>query len=181
MGVKQQQGKAYQPDLFDEALKKALRLGAIGDGDTGSDALEERQAPTAWDQQRALTRCLMDQVASSANLEQAYRRVKANKGAPGTDGMSVEDLKAWLAEHRDAFVRELVEGRYKPQPVRRVEIPKPDGGVRQLGIPTVVDRLVQQALLQVLQPILDLTFSESSFGFRPGRGAHGPSSEPEST
>ncbi len=173
MGVKRQQGKAYQQDLFDEALKKVLRPGAIGEGGTGSGAFEEQQAHAAWDQQRALTRCLMDRVASSANLEQAYKRVKANKGAPGIDAMSVEDLQAWLAEHRDAFVKELLEGRYKPQPVRRVEIPKPDGGIRQLGIPTVADRLVQQALLQVLQPILDPTFSGSSFGFRPGRGAHG--------
>ncbi len=172
MSVERQQGGAYQGDLFDEALMKALRHGAPGDGGTGAGACAEPQALTALEQQRALTQDLMERVVSSANLNQAYKRVKANKGAPGVDGMTVQDLRAWLAENKDRLVTQLVRGDYQPQPVLGVEIPKPDGGVRQLGIPSVVDRLVQQAILQVLQPILDPSFSASSFGFRPGRSAH---------
>ncbi len=172
MSVGRQQGRDYQRDLFDEALLKALRHGAPGDGGTGTGAREERQALTALAQQRALTQDLMERVVASANLNHAYKRVKANRGAPGVDGMTVNDLRLWLAGNKDALVAQLVQGRYRPQPVRGVELPKPGGGVRQLGIPTVVDRLVQQAILHVLQPILDPTFSTSSFGFRPGRGAH---------
>jgi RNA-directed DNA polymerase len=172
MSVERQQGGAYQGDLFDEALLKALRPGAPGDGGTGAGACAERQAPTALAEQRALTQGLMEGVAASANLNQAYRRVKANKGAPGAHGMTVQDLRPWLADHKDALVAQLVRGDYRPRPVLGVEIPKPGGGVRLLGIPTVVDRLVQQAILQVLQPILDPSFSASSFGFRPGRSAH---------
>ena len=172
MSVERQQGGAYQGDLFDEALLKALRHGAPGDGGTGTGVCAERQALAALDQQRALTQGLMERVAASANLNQAYKRVKANKGAPGVDGMTVQDLRPWLADHKDKLVAQLVRGDYRPQPVLGTEIPKPGGGVRHLGIPTVVDRLVQQAILQVLQPILDPTFSGSSFGFRPGRSAH---------
>ena len=99
--------------------------------------------------------------------------MKANKGAAGVDGMTVDDLQRLdrRAQAR-SLIASLLDGTYQPQPVRGVEIPKPGGGVRQLGIPTVVDRLVQQAILQVLEPLLDPTFSASSFGFRPGRGAH---------
>jgi len=172
MSVERQQGGAYQGDLFDEALLKALRHGATGDGGTGAGAHEERQALAALDQQRALAQDLMERVAGSANLNQAYKRVKANKGAPGVDGMTVQDLRPWLVKHKDMLVTSLVRGDYRPQPVLGTEIPKPGGGMRLLGIPTVVDRLVQQAILQVLQPILDPSFSGSSFGFRPGRSAH---------
>ncbi len=172
MSVEQQQGRAYQGDLFDEALLKALRPGASGDGGAGTDASEERQAPAVLEQQRALTQDLMERVAASANLNHAYKRVKANKGAPGVDGMTVQDLRPWLACHKDALVAELVRGTYRPRPVKGKKVPKPGGGMRQLGIPTVIDRLVQQAILQVLQPILDPSFSGSSFGFRPGRSAH---------
>jgi RNA-directed DNA polymerase len=173
MGVKRQQGSGDQRDLFDEALKASLRHGASGEGGTGTGAIVERQAPTAWDQNRALTQYLMEEVASSANLNQAYKRVKANKGAPGVDGMTVSDLRLWIAENRERLIASLLDGSYRPQVVRGVDIPKPDGkGVRRLGIPTVVDRLVEQAIAQVLEPILDPTFSASSFGFRPGRGAH---------
>jgi RNA-directed DNA polymerase len=115
----------------------------------------------------------MEEVASSANLNQAYKRVKANKGAPGVDGMTVSDLRGWIAINREKLIVLLLDGSYRPQPVRGVEIPKPDGkGLRQLGIPTVVDRLVQQAISQVLELKFDPTFSGSSFGFRPGRSAH---------
>lgn len=139
---------------------------------TGNDVGGERQAFAARSEGRALTQELMERVCQSDNLNQAYQRVKANKGAPGVDGMSVGQLRGWALTHKEALIAALLAGEYQPQPVRGVQIPKPGGGVRQLGIPTVVDRLVQQAMLQVLEPILDPTFSASSFGFRPGRGAH---------
>jgi RNA-directed DNA polymerase len=172
MGVKRQQGSADQKDLFDEALQASLRHGATGDGGTRSGAFEEPQASAAWERQRASTQHLMEQVVGSANLNLAYKRVKANKGAAGVDGMSVGDLLAWIKVNRERLIASLCDGSYQPQTVRGVEIPKPGGGMRQLGIPTVVDRLVQQAILQVLEPLLDPTFSSSSFGFRPGKSAH---------
>jgi RNA-directed DNA polymerase len=173
MVVKKQQGGGDQMDLFDEILKASLRPGATGESGTGPEAYEERQAATAWDQNRALTQHLMEEVASSANLNRAYKRVKANGGSPGVDGMTVADLRSWTSFNRERLIASLLDGSYRPQAVRGVEIPKPGGkGMRQLGIPTVVDRLVQQAILQTLEPILDPTFSPSSFGFRPGRGAH---------
>jgi RNA-directed DNA polymerase len=119
-----------------------------------------------------LTNDLMERVCDPKNLNQAYKRVKANGGAPGVDGRRVTELNPWLAEHKQDLIRSLLEGSYRPELVLAVEIPKADGGTRQLGIPTVVDRLVQQAILQVLDPLLDPTFSESSYGFRPGRNAH---------
>jgi RNA-directed DNA polymerase len=141
----------------------------------------EPQAATANDRnaghgpaaQRALTLHLMEQVCEADNLNRAYERVVDNKGSPGVDGMSVGKLGGWIEKHQQAFIASLLDGSYQPQPVRGVQIPKPGGkGMRQLGIPTVVDRLVQQAMMQVLTPILDPTFSASSYGFRPGRGAH---------
>jgi RNA-directed DNA polymerase len=115
---------------------------------------------------------LMEQVLEKANLKRAYNRVKQNKGAPGMDGVTVEDLQQYLWDNWGRIKMELLNGIYKPQPVRRVEIPKADGGVRLLGIPTVIDRLIQQAVSQVLTPIFDPIFSPFSYGFRPGRGAH---------
>jgi len=114
----------------------------------------------------------MEEVISSANLNRAFKRVKANGGSAGVDRMEVTELSAWIAANRDALLASLLDGSDQPQPVRGVQIPKPGGGVRQLGIPTVVDRLVQQAIAQTLEPLLDPTFSGSSFGFRPGRSAH---------
>jgi len=114
----------------------------------------------------------MEEVCERENCLQAYKRVKSNKGSAGIDGMTVDDLSAYLKEHWPAIRDQLLSGTYKPQPVRRVEIPKPDGGVRQLGIPTVLDRMVQQAVMQVLQGRWDAEFSEHSHGFRPGRSAH---------
>jgi RNA-directed DNA polymerase len=135
--------------------------------------IEKSRSLTAKERQRALTAHLMEQVCEPANLNRAYARVMANKGSPGVDGLSVGKLGGWIRGHKQAFIASLLDGSYQPQPVRGVQIPKPDGkGMRQLGIPTVADRLVQQAMLQVLEPILDPTFSASSYGFRPGRGAH---------
>jgi RNA-directed DNA polymerase len=172
MGVKKQQGRHDQKDLFDEALKTSLRHGASGEGGTGPGACEEQQVSTAWAEVRALRQHLMEEIASSANLNQAYKRVKANGGAAGIDGMTVADLRPWIGQNRERLIVELIDGSYRPKAVRGVQIPKAEGGIRQLGIPTVVDRLVQQAILQVLEPLLDPNFSASSFGFRPGRRAH---------
>ena len=171
MGVKRQQGKAYQLFLF-EGAEETVRHSVPGEGETGTRAYEEQQRPTASERKRALPEALMEEVVEPGKLNRAYQRVKANKGAPGVDGMTVDDLSGWLAEYREELKVSLLAGSYQPEPVRGVEIPKPGGGVRQLGIPTVVDRLVQQAILQVLEPLLDPTFSEWSYGFRPGRNAH---------
>jgi RNA-directed DNA polymerase len=114
---------------------------------------------------------LMEQVVERSNLWLAYQRVVQNKGASGVDDLTVAEFKDWLKVHWPSVKQALLEGRYIPYPVRRVDIPKPSGGVRTLGVPTVVDRLIQQALHQVLQPRFERTFSEGSYGFRPGRGA----------
>ncbi|MBR1164230.1 group II intron reverse transcriptase/maturase [Bradyrhizobium elkanii] len=115
---------------------------------------------------------LMEEIVSRENMMAAYHRVMANKGAAGIDRMTVEQLQPYLKEHWLRIREELLEGRYRPQPVRGVEIPKPGGGMRQLGIPTVVDRLIQQAIHQVLMLLFDPGFSKASYGFRPGRSAH---------
>src|SRR6202790_684588 len=115
---------------------------------------------------------LMEEVCERENCWQAYKPDKANKGSPGIDGMTVGDLSGYLKQHWSRIREQLLRGTYQPQPVRRVEIPKPDGGVRKLGIPTVLDRLIQQAVMQVLQRRWDPTFSEHSHGFRPKRSAH---------
>jgi len=115
---------------------------------------------------------LMEEVVEPHNLKAALRRVKQNKGSPGIDGMTVDDLPSWLMTSWQRLRDELLAGSYQPSPVRRQTIPKPGGGERELGIPTVVDRFIQQAILQVLQPRFDPSFSEQSYGFRPGRGAH---------
>jgi len=115
---------------------------------------------------------LMEVVCERENCLQALKRVKSNKGSPGIDGMTVDQLPGHLMEHWPGIREQLLHGTYKPQPVKRVEIPKPDGGVRKLGIPTVLDRMVQQAVMQVLQSRWDAEFSEHSYGFRPGRSAH---------
>ena len=115
---------------------------------------------------------LMERVVERTNALAALKRVKQNKGGPGVDGMTVGELSAYLATHWEGIREQLLAGTYQPQPVRRHDIPKPGGGTRTLGIPTVLDRFIQQCLLQVLQPQFDPTFSEHSHGFRPGRSAH---------
>ena len=115
---------------------------------------------------------LFERILERNNLNRAYKQVKRNGGAPGVDGMSVDDLLAYLREHKESFLESLRNGTYRPLPVRRVEIPKPDGGVRLLGVPAVMDRMIQQAISQVLSPIFEQDFSETSYGFRPGRSAH---------
>ena len=120
----------------------------------------------------AISEQLMEAVCGRQNCRQALARVKRNKGSAGIDGMTVEQLPAYLKQHWPTIREQLLSGTYKPQPVKRVEIPKPDGGMRKLGIPTVLDRFIQQAVMQVLQGRWDRTFSDHSYGFRPGRSAH---------
>jgi RNA-directed DNA polymerase len=168
----------------DDGSEEVIQASAV-EGNPSTFA--ESQPTPAYDRDRALTSAevkisaaveglpsttLMEQVCQPANLNRAYARVKANKGAPGVDGMTIGQLAGWIRQHKQELIASLLDGSYQPQPVRGVQIPKPDGGMRQLGIPTVIDRLVQQAILQVLEPILDPNFSESSYGFRPGLSAH---------
>jgi len=115
------------------------------------------------------TNRLMEEVCERENLKEALRQVKANKGSPGVDGMTIVGITDHLKQHWPAIREQLLNGTYEPKPVRRVEIPKPDGGVRKLGIPTVLDRFIQQAVMQVLQRKWDRMFSDHSYGFRPGR------------
>ena len=124
----------------------------------------------------ARTNRLMEEVCERENLKEALRQVKANKGSAGVDGMTVHQLAEYLKQHWPVIRGQLLNGTYEPKPVRRVEIPKPDGGVRKLGIPAVLDRFIQQAVMQVLQRRWDSTFSDYSYGFRPGRSAPSGSS-----
>jgi RNA-directed DNA polymerase len=137
---------------------------ACAEGTVLSAADSPTESPTSSDR-------LMESICDPANLAAAMAKVNANGGAPGVDGMRVNQLEKYFERHGDRIVGELLNGTYRPQPVQRVEIPKPDGGVRKLGIPTAVDRVIQQAILLVLSPQWDGTFSENSFGFRPGRSA----------
>jgi len=136
---------------------------------SGADA-ETRSAAAGETKPEALR--LMEAVVERSNMLGAYERVVSNEGAPGVDGLTVAELKPWLKAHWAKVRQALLAGEYMPAAVRKVEIPKPQGGVRTLGIPTVLDRLIQQALHQVLQPLFEPEFSESSYGFRPGRNAH---------
>jgi RNA-directed DNA polymerase len=132
------------------------------------------QARTAREEQAGdETPMLIQEVLRRENMLKAYKRVVRNGGAPGVDGLTVEQLGAYCREHWERIRKEILDGTYVPQPIRKVEIPKADGGTRTLGIPTVVDRMIQQAVMQVLHPIFDPTFSDNSYGFRPGKGTHG--------
>ena len=114
---------------------------------------------------------LLEKILYKGNLNRAYKRVKANKGAPGIDGTTVEEIGAYLKENQQTIIARIYKGKYTPDAVRRVEIPKPDGGMRKLGIPTVKDRIFQQAITQELMPIYEPLFSDNSYGYRPGRSA----------
>jgi RNA-directed DNA polymerase len=149
--------------FLEESRSEAPRASAEG---------TESSAGKRGTESPAIAEQLMEEVCERENCKQALKRVKANKGSAGVDGMTVQQLPEYLKQHWPAIREQLLSGTYKPQPVRRVEIPKPDGGVRKLGIPTVLDRFVQQAVMQVLQRKWDGTFSDHSYGFRPGRSAH---------
>lgn len=144
----------------------------VGDG-IAESTVAARQTDAACDEHtRDQIPVTLEKVLSRENMWRAYERVVSNQGAPGVDGITVDELKPLLQARWEAIRKQLLDGTYQPSPVRKVEIPKPGGGVRTLGIPTVVDRLIQQALYQALQSWYDTTFSDSSFGFRLGRGAH---------
>jgi len=149
-----------------------LTPGCGGDGGAETTRCEACGCSPANPEHLSLTDHLMERVVDVDNLRTAYLRVVSNKGASGIDGMSVEELHAWCRDNISQLIESLLNNTYQPSPVRGVKIPKPGGGKRQLGIPTVVDRLVQQAIHQVLSPILETEFSDSSYGFRPGRSAH---------
>src|SRR5947208_10971931 len=165
MSLKDDKQQNIQMDLdFSSALTGAAR----------SVAGEETESPRATNEPEnpARTNRLMEEVCERENLKEALRQVKSNKGSAGMDGVTVNQLTDYLKQHWPMIREQLLNGTYEPKPVRRVEIPKPDGGVRKLGIPTGLDRFIQQAVMQVLQRRWDRTFSEHSYGFRPGRSAH---------
>jgi RNA-directed DNA polymerase len=143
-----------------------------GDASVASNAGAEPVMANTEPESPAATMHLMEEVCERENLVRAWQRVRGNKEAPGIDGMTIADAASFLREHWPDIRSQLLGGTYRLQPVRRVEIPKPDGGIMKLGVPCVVDRLIQQAVLQVLQKRWDPTFSEHSYGFRPGRSAH---------
>jgi RNA-directed DNA polymerase len=155
-----------------DQIELDLGTGASGEAASAAARGSEAGAATAEVESRAVAGPSMEAVVERVNLKQALAQVRRNKGAAGVDGMSVDDLPAYLKEHWPTTRDRLFDSSYKPQPVRRVEIPKASGGKRSLGIPTVLDRFIQQAVMQVLQADWDRTFSEQSFGFRPGRSAH---------
>jgi RNA-directed DNA polymerase len=157
-----------QKNQLELAFTETSRSEAPRDSAEGTESFtveREAESPASSEQ-------LMEEVCGRKNCQQALSRVKSNKGSAGIDGMTVEQLPDYLKQQWPIIREQLLSGSYKPQPVRRVEIPKPDGGIRQLGIPTVLDRFIQQAVMQVLQRGWDRTFSEHSYGFRPGRSAH---------
>jgi RNA-directed DNA polymerase len=150
-----------------------LGTGTRGEApNTAARETEARAARTDIESQAAVVGPSMEAIVERENLKKALAQVRRNKGAAGVDRMSVDDLPSYLKEHWPTIRAQLLDGTYQPQPVRRVEIPKASGGIRPLGIPTVLDRFIQQAVMQVLQADWDRTFSEMSFGFRPGRSAH---------
>lgn len=158
--------QAIQMELEFPSIPSGEALGATRREQKPFMATPEHESPTE------VTERLMEEIVRAQNLRRALKRVKANKGCSGIDRMKVEELPDYLKEHWPQIKRWLLEGRYLPKPVRRSEIPKAEGGKRKLGIPTVLDRFIQQAIVQVLQSEWDKTFSEHSFGFRPKRSAH---------
>lgn len=150
------------------AFKKERR----GDAPESAEGGIEVRVAKRESENPADTEHLMEEVCKQSNARRALKRVRQNKGSPGVDGVTVDELPGCLRENWPRMKEELLAGKYKTQPVKRVEIPKPGGGVRKLGVPTVQDRFVQQAVMQILQPLFDPTFSEHSYGFRPGRSAH---------
>lgn len=163
---------AYQKDLFIEQKKNAIRQFDNCEDVNRAKAQQAGQVNKEGQQGRALAEDLMTIVCSSHNLKQAYKQVKRNKGVAGIDQMPTEEFAAWFVAEGEALINALLKGDYWPQGVKQVEIPKPKGGMRKLGIPTVRDRIIQQAIAQVLSPIYEREFSEKSYGYRPKRSAH---------
>lgn len=147
--------------------------GIVEDRTPGDGPTREQRKFAVWTEQLCCwEERLLERIVSIFNMQDAYQRVKSNKGAAGIDGMSVTALTEWFNHNLANLQRDLLTGNYHPQAVKEINIPKPNGGTRQLGVPTVIDRLVQQAFVQVLTPILDPKMSKSSYGFRPGKSAH---------
>jgi RNA-directed DNA polymerase len=160
----------------DKRLNIQLRLDFSSEptGEARQAGREDIESPSVVSEPErpANTSRIMEEVCERANLKEALRQVRGNKGSAGIDRMTVDQLGGYLKQHWPAIREQLLNGTYEPKPVRRVEIPKPDGGVRKLGIPTVLDRFIQQAVMQVLQRRWNPTFSHYSYGFRPRRSAH---------
>src|SRR5579872_37333 len=161
-------------DEQQQNIQLELDFSSARTGEARQAGREETESSGAMNgpESPASTNRLMEEVCERENLKEALRQVKANKGSAGVDGMTVGGITDYLKQHWPGIREQLLNGTYEPKPVRRVEIPKPDGGVRKLGIPTVLDRFIQQAVMQVLQRQWDRTFSDHSYGFRPGRSAH---------
>jgi group II intron reverse transcriptase/maturase len=174
MGRRAERGEVFKAMSMQYVMRQmpapAGRAG-VARGEAARDSVSDEADCPRHDTGNTGSALLMA-VLTRENLQRAFKRVRANKGAAGVDGLDIDQTARQLATTWPAIREQLLRGTYRPSPVRRVTIPKPDGGERELGIPTVTDRLIQQALLQVLQPILDPTFSEHSYGFRPGRRAH---------
>ena len=168
----QQQDITYQYDLFNEMGKDVVRPFGTSEAVSGTHSTKALQVKEAGEQERALTHDLMGAILCHSNIKQAYKQVKQNKGVAGIDQMPVGEFAAWYAENGESLFDKLYHGTYEPQGVKQVEIPKPNGGKRKLGIPTVTDRIIQQAIAQVLSPIYERKFSDHSYGFRPNRSAH---------
>lgn len=166
--------KGVTPDCLGDAKPQMIRqleLPFEGRGEAPSVGRSEEAPPAATGTESSGASGLLDRALSRSNLQAALKRVRQNKGSAGIDGMTVGELPDWLRENWPQVRESLLVGQYRPQPVKRQQIPKHGGGVRELGIPTVLDRFLQQALLQVLQPLIDPSFSNHSYGFRPGRRA----------
>ena len=173
-GPNEQEGRSLMGlDDKPPQMTASAVLATKGRGEASRVRRSEEASPAARERDGSGLRLEMEAVVERGNLLEALKRVKRNKGSAGVDGMTTDELAPYLQLHWPRLREDLLAGRYQPQPVRRVSIPKDGGGMRELGIPTVVDRFVQQALLGVLQPIFDKTFSQHSYGFRPGRSAHG--------
>ncbi len=169
--MKNQQGIGYQLDMFVEHDLNTMRQYEHGEDVAGTELLSEGQVNNAKRQRRALAGDLIGIVCSADNIRKAYKQVKSNKGAAGIDQVPIGGFSEWFSQEGEHLIQQLLRGEYHPSAVRTVMIPKPNGGERQLGIPTVKDRVIQQAIAQVLTPIYEQQFSEHSYGFRPRRSA----------
>ena len=168
----QQQEITYQYDLFNVKCQDVMRPFVESEAVSGAPSIKALQLKEAGEQERALTHDLMGAILCHSNIKQAYKQVKQNKGVAGIDQMPVFEFAVWYSENGENLLSKLYNGLYQPQGVKQVEIRKPNGGKRKLGIPTVTDRIIQQAIAQVLSPIYERKFSDHSYGFRPNRSAH---------
>lgn len=170
--MEQQQITVYQLDLFSTTNQETVCPSQNRDNVEGAEERKALQIEGAGKQKRALAKNLMQAICSHENIKRAYKQVKKNKGVAGIDNMPVAKFAEWFMKKGEALIEDLLSGNYQPQGVKLAEIEKPNGGIRKLGIPTVTDRIIQQAIAQVLSPIYEQQFSEHSYGFRPKRSAH---------